>query len=411
MHGHSHDISLVQTQPLPEKIPSRVSTSATHFKMLLDRQAEWQQRIRMIQQASRFLYISTYYLEYDKYGIQFLDELERALARGVRVTLIIDAFGQILATPLMSKDVRSALHAKFEKMKQQGATIIIYRALRKLQKLLGSGYHIKIQVSEQGEVIFGSSNISKMSFEKWMEFAVALRGPVAAVMLEELLRLINRPNLSDLAHLKRFEQTTDSAEMSNINFDYFSYNPCNDPSIFSPIKQRFKNSLTQALIKAIDLAKKSIKLTSFYYKPEPGLFEAITNAAKRGVEIEIYHSHINGLEATKLTWIAASARYKKLLREGIKIYEHLEGQHTKFVLIDNRQAWLGSYNFEYAADDRMAEAMLMTSDQAVIKIIHQIFIDLKNNPKNIIVPDNFLALLPVWLRIYRFLFLPFKRWF
>ena len=73
-----------------------------------------------------------------------------------------------------------------------------YRPRHRVQRWLGGGQHVKIQVSEAGEAIFGSSNLSRSSFEKWNEYSVALRGPVARVLLESYRQI---GGIVDDAHL------------------------------------------------------------------------------------------------------------------------------------------------------------------------------------------------------------------
>ncbi len=392
----------------PISFSAPISTFASAFTMLLDRRAEWQARMKMAREAEHFLYISTYYLEFDDYGKEFLDALDQAVRRRVRVTLIIDAFGQWLTRAIMTKAAHEELHRRLQQLRNTGATVLIYRPQRRLQNWLGSGYHIKIQVSEKGEAIFGSSNISQMSFEKWMEFSVAVRGKLSAVMLADLMQILEAPERDDLELLQglaRAEQTK-----KQIQFKYHTFNPCCDSSLFSPFLQRDENTLTTKLINAIEQAKTSVLLTSFYYKPVPSLFRAVVAAARRGVQIEIHHSHREALEATNLAWLAAAARYRPMLKNEIVIHEHLQGQHTKFVLIDDKIAWLGSYNFEWAAHDRLAEAMLETSDECVVEEIRRFFATLRDDPENILLPADGLAQVPGRLRPQRQLCKLVKRW-
>ncbi|MFQ5640931.1 MAG: phosphatidylserine/phosphatidylglycerophosphate/cardiolipin synthase family protein [bacterium] len=364
----------------------------------------------MIRDSSRFLYISTFYYELDKYGLEFLAELMSALKRGVSVTLIIDSFGQKLAATLMSTAQRAELRARLLALQNASARVIIYRPGKPLQRVLGSGYHIKIQVSDSGEALFSSGNISRLSYEKWMEFAVSLRGPVTVTLLAELLKLIGDPDDSHISYLSRFSLADRQPGSQIVRCRYISYNPCDDPSPLSPIRQRHPNPLTTNLVNVINSARKSILLSSFYYKPEPGLFQAIEKAAQRGVHVEIYHSHRDALEVTKVAWVVASLGYPRLLDAGVKIYEHIDGQHTKFVLIDDKWVWLGSYNFEYAAHDRLAEAMLVTEDHSIVAVIQRFFAECRRDPKSIRVPRDAIAQLPVWLKVYRLLCYPFKRW-
>ena len=76
-------------------------TSASFLRPLWVRAAEWECRLRMIREATTFLYLSTFYIEYDRYGIELLAALLDAQRRGVAVNLLVDGFGQLLGGILM----------------------------------------------------------------------------------------------------------------------------------------------------------------------------------------------------------------------------------------------------------------------------------------------------------------------
>ncbi len=393
----------------PQQIPW-THTSASDFTLLLDGEVEWQKRLQMVRSAKSFLYLSTFYYELDEYGDTMLRELRSAQERGVEVTLIIDAFGQRLAAALMPRRQRRALRRRLRHLQESGVRVQFYRPPKPLQRWLGAGYHIKIQVADTGEAIFGSGNISQMSFGKWMEFAAVLRGPAAVVLLAELKKLCDSSPSESSAHLRALARAAAQKGSRTYKFDYLCCNPCLDSSWLSPIRQSLANPITRELVRAIDGARKSVLLTSFYAKPAPVLFQAIERAAQRGVHVEIHHSHMAALPEARVAWLVASLGYPRWLRAGVHIYEHADGQHTKFVLVDGEQAWFGSYNFEHAADDRLAEAMFVTRDPKVLGQVKQLFVDLRNDPRNKRAGEEAVTDLPPRLKAYRCLCYPLRRW-
>ena len=68
----------------------------------------------MIREAHAFLYLSTYYIELDEYGVELLDALGAAQRRGVAVNLLIDGFGQQLGGVLMSPASKAALAVRLD---------------------------------------------------------------------------------------------------------------------------------------------------------------------------------------------------------------------------------------------------------------------------------------------------------
>src|SRR5450432_1106063 len=91
------------TSPAATVCSSPVMTTACALVPLWNRRAEWEHRLAMIHDARLFLYLSTYYIEYDSYGIELLTALVAAVGRGVAVNLLVDGFGQRLGGVLMSR--------------------------------------------------------------------------------------------------------------------------------------------------------------------------------------------------------------------------------------------------------------------------------------------------------------------
>lgn len=380
--------------------------TASAFLPLWNRADEWQCRLAMIREARSFLYLSTFYVEHDQYGVECLDALDMAVGRGVAVNLLIDGFGQRLGGVLMSAEDRSTLAARLDGLRRAGATVTIYRPKWLLQRWLGGGHHVKIQVSDAGDVLFGSSNITASSYEAWNEYSVLLRGSVARTLLESYREI---GGSVDESHLQRLSDLAQPAEDA-VALDYWLCNPNPLQGPLGPLGWRGPNLVTDRFVEAIDAAQQSIWMTSFYFKPVEPLVAALIAAAERGVQVEVHHSHRDALPATELTWIAAAAHYRRLLRAGVQIYENRRGEHSKIVAIDGSWAAFGSYNFEHAAHDRLAEAMLVSRDARAVEPALTIFEDLRQHPDNSQVTVDMLDRLPARLKAKRAIFGPFKRW-
>ena len=381
-------------------------TSASALVPLWNRAAEWERRLAMVREARRFLYLSTYYVEYDAYGVELLDALAEAVRRDVAVNLLVDGFGQRLGGVLMSPAQKAALASRLNALRRAGAIVTTYRPRAALQRWLGGGQHVKIQVSEAGEALFGSSNLSRSSYEGWNEYSVALRGPVVCRLLESY-RAIG--GLVDESHLRQLSDVSE-VEPADLALEYWLCNPNTLQGAAGPLGWRGQNPVTNLFVERIAAAERSILMTSFYFKPVEPLLSALVAAARRGVRVEVHHSHRDALPATDLAWIAAAANYDRLLEVGVLLYENRQGEHSKIVLIDDEWVAFGSYNFEHAAHDRLAEAMLVSRDPRATGPAARIFAELATLPGNILVTPEALRGLPVWLDVRRRLLGRFKRW-
>ena len=379
---------------------------ATTLLPLWNRAAEWQRRLAMIHEAQSFLYLSTFYIEHDAYGKELLAALLSAQRRGVVVNLLIDGFGQRLGGVLMSPEQRSALEHGLSQLRAAGGCVTTYRPPWMIQRAVGGGQHVKIQVSDAGEAIFGSSNITKSSFDGWNEYAVAVRGPVTATLLESYQGIGGTVEQAHREHLSRFS----SSEVADLSLDYWFCNPNMTQGPLGPFGWRGPNEVTNRLVETLDAAQSQVLISSFYFKPVDRLLDAVLQAARRGVDVQVYHSHRDALPATDLAWIAAAVNYPRMLAAGVRLFENLHGEHSKIVVVDRSWAAFGTYNFEDAAHDRLAEAMLVSRDARAVDPALAIFEELEAHPDNSQVTEAAFSRLPARVRRRIGLFGRFKRW-
>ncbi len=379
--------------------------AASSFEPLRDRRQEWRRRLELLARVRRFVYVSTYYLEWDRYGRELLAALAAVRRRGAHVVLVVDGFGQRLGGVAMAPAKRRALRRALEELRRLGAEVVFYAPRRRLQRWLGGGQHVKIQISEDGRALFGSSNVTASSYERWDELSAVLAGPVALALLDSFPSLGVRPRPEDREAVARVSRDPGA---DPILFDYCAFNPNPVQGAAGPLGWRTTNALTLGLGQAVRQATKSVALTSFYYKPAPVLRREILAARARGVQVVFYHSHLEALSETRLAWLAAAADFDSLLAAGVEIYESRHGEHSKVVLIDDRLAMFGSYNFEHAADDRLAEAMLASTDPRVVAAIKQVLEECARTTEPMTVER--LRRLPVGLRWQRRAVKPVRRW-
>ncbi|MGI9470143.1 MAG: phospholipase D-like domain-containing protein [Rubripirellula sp.] len=381
-----------------------LATSATKVTMLWNRDQEWDARMRMIAHANSFLYLSTFYIEWGRYACECLNALIDAQQRGVSTVLVIDRFGQRLGSTQMSRADRKMIRTRLQDLRDAGGKVVMYTPRHPIDQLLGGGQHIKIQASEAGEAIFGSSNLSDCSFAGWNEFSVALRGPIFDVLLENFRGLTGDPTPvagAPACHSETEQETTP--------FEYMAFDP-NEARGPLGLLGRCDNPISNLLAERIDAAQSQIDITSFYFKPIPLVTKALKNASDRGVRIRVFHSHTATL-SSRIPWIASAADYDSLLEHGIEVYENKHGEHSKIILVDNEWAIFGSYNLEDAADFRLAEAMLITEDETVITSLRNIFAELTSCKDNVRVRRAQIDQWSLRTRAAIRIIGPIKRWF
>jgi cardiolipin synthase len=107
-------------------------------------------------------------------------------------------------------------------------------------------------------------------------------------------------------------------------------------------------------------ARERISIVSPYFVPDESLLAAVTTAAERGVDVELFVSEIGD---QPLVFHAQRSYYEVLLRAGVRIYLYPAPYilHAKHVTIDDDIAVIGSSNMDIRSFTLNLEATLLVS--------------------------------------------------
>ena len=99
------------------------------------------------------------------------------------------------------------------------------------------------------------------------------------------------------------------------------------------------------LMSAISHAEREVHLTIAYFAPDPQLLKALTDAARRGVDVKLV------LPSYSDSWAIfhlGRSYYTQLLRGGVKIYERRGAvMHAKTAYVDGVWSTIGSTNLDW----------------------------------------------------------------
>lgn len=107
-------------------------------------------------------------------------------------------------------------------------------------------------------------------------------------------------------------------------------------------------------------AEESIKITTGYFTPEDELVGLLTDAAERGVEVDIIHpgEHIDH----RVSQLAGEDLYPELLDAGVRLWRYQPTMiHAKIILVDGVTSCIGSANLNHRSvvkDDEIALTIL-----------------------------------------------------
>jgi cardiolipin synthase len=142
-----------------------------------------------------------------------------------------------------------------------------------------------------------------------------------------------------------------------------------------------KHYFYATLVAAIDNAAKKIVMCSAYFVPTKDQKQALINAAKRGVSVELI---LPGLSDSTLSLNVQRSHYEDLLEAGIHIYEmKAEVLHAKTISVDGVWSVVGSSNFDYRSATLNAEVDVVVLGKKTADQLGQKFAKDKEKSKNI----------------------------
>lgn len=115
---------------------------------------------------------------------------------------------------------------------------------------------------------------------------------------------------------------------------------------FSP-----RQGATELIVKAIEEAKYSIKLAAYSFTSKP-IAEALVSAHRRGVTVQAV------LDKSNKTGKYSSATFLSHMGVPTRINSHYAIMHNKYMVIDETNVQLGSFNYSKAAENKNAENVL-----------------------------------------------------
>lgn len=309
--------------------------------LLQDGPATYQAMFAAIRGARDHINLETYIFEDGEIGDEFAGLLLEKQAAGVQVNIIYDSVGSIHTPKEFFDRLRSAGIQTLEfnpinpaKVKKPEWTLN-HRDHRKLLVVDGKTAFLGgINISESySNGSSARSNKKKAAAAKagWRDTHLQIDGPVVAEFQKYFLDTWARQHGPSLASRRYFP--TLQAQGEAIVRAIGSEADSGDLPIY----------LT--LLSAISHAERKIHLTNAYFVPDPQLRQALADAARRGVDVQII------LPSKTDSWAvfhAGRSHYEELLSAGVTLYERRDAVlHSKTATIDGVWSTIGSTNLDW----------------------------------------------------------------
>lgn len=336
----SGDIDIFEKQiALEQAIVGSPLIVGNKTTLLQDGSATYAAMFAAIRKARKNINLESYIIEDDEVGREFADLLLAQQGRGVQVNLIYDSVGGI-NTP----------KAFFERLTQGGIQVLEFNPINPLKAkalwLINNRDHRKLLVVDGQTAFIGGINISSVysagsivrrkgkadrNTVAWRDTHLQIEGPVVAEFQKLFMQTWEKQHGKPLAKK-----------------DYFPELKAQGKDIVRAIGSTPDDPYSLiylTLLSAIGNAEKQVYVTNAYFVPDPQLLKALTDAAKRGVDVKlILPSHSD----SAIVFHAGRAHYAGLLEGGVKIYERGGALlHSKTAVIDGVWSTVGSTNLDW----------------------------------------------------------------
>jgi cardiolipin synthase len=314
----------------------------------------WTAIYEACEQARNSISLEEYIFRDDSIGSRLLDILMAKSRAGVRVRLLLDAFG--------SRRMRQ--NAIVADLKAAGVKLVFFRPMNLVQRMvppLGLPRdHAKALHIDGTTCFIGSMGVAQ-HMAGWRDTLVMLQGKVAQHALADFDRVWCR-------------------EAFNLGYPP---NACTSASEAEPdhfvaqIPEFKTNTIRELLLAKIATAQQSILIATPYFFPPQALRRALLAAHRRGVLITLMLASQTDVPLADGVTRALIKQWRSLGFE--VVFYQPEVLHAKYAIIDSVWATVGSCNFDFLSLVYNREVNVVLGNQAyVLEFVAQSEIDLGN---------------------------------
>ena len=335
---------------IEEQLAGAPLTAGNEVTLLTDGPSSYRAMFDAIRNARDHVNAEFYIVEDDAEGRRFSDLLIAKREQGIPVNLIYDSVGS-LGTPAEF----------FDRLRAAGVQVLQFNPVNPLEARRGwrvnNRDHRKIVIVDGRVAFTGGINISNVYSSSprarhsgsgsapfgsegshpgpkepgWRDTNVRIAGPAVAGLQKLFLAMWKRQGGAPLPERNWFPTMKPQGDQLVRIID-------SGPDDALP-------AIYATYIAAIRYAQKTVHLTMAYFVPDPQTLEALTDAARRGVEVTLVLPSYTDFWAV---FHAGRSHYEDLFEAGVRIYERQDALlHAKTAVIDGVWSTVGSSNLDW----------------------------------------------------------------
>ncbi|MFO0623431.1 MAG: phospholipase D-like domain-containing protein [Polyangia bacterium] len=328
-----------------------------------------------IAQAKHFILLENYIFRSDRIGHQIADALAARAKAGIEVYVLFDWLGSLGTSRTL-----------WVKLQRAGAKVRPFRSLRLTDPLrLLQRNHRKVlcidgQIGHVGGLCIGDAwaGHPERGLAPWRDTAIRFAGPAAAELCLAFAETWQEAGTALPERIQGPEEAMESPPEPACVTEPQEDTPCAQAPlrVVSGLPGRSRiYRLTQVLLAN---AAERIWITDAYFLTPPTMYEALTAAARDGVDVRVL---VPG--RSDLPWISwlSRAGYLGLLEAGVRIFEWQGPMlHAKTTVVDGKWCRVGSSNLNLASLLTNWELDVVVEHESFGRAAEQMFLrDLKNS--------------------------------
>jgi cardiolipin synthase A/B len=315
-----------------------------------------------IGEAQRTIDLLTFVYWRGGIGTRFAEALSDKAGSGVRVRVLLDAWGASSIDPGLVSEMEDA-----------GVRVRWFRPLHRLQPTkVNHRTHRKVMIVDEATGFTGGVGIADewkgdaRSEDEWRDTHFRVRGPAV-----DGLRA---------AFLDNWLET--DPEVFDASIDRFPDQPQPGGAVIQCVRGASEvgwSDISTLLLALLQLAKDRIRITTAYFVPDDELIGQLSAASDRGVKVEILLPGPHGDK--RFVQLAGQAIYEQLLEHGVRIWHFQPTMlHAKIMTVDGLVANVGSANFNARSTELDEEINLVALDPDLVRQLDRQFdVDLERS--------------------------------
>jgi cardiolipin synthase len=326
-----------------------MADASSSFRWLRTGDEAFAAMLAAMDEACREIRLETYIFAASPLGETFRAALIRAAQRGVKVQVLVDAFGSVM----LSADFWQPLVAAGGEFRWFNPLSLRRFHFRDHRKLLAC---------DEGSAFVGGFNIAP-EYEGdgvsrgWFDLGLELRGP----MVRELNAAFDQMFARAAFRHKPLTPLRKSAARRRVELPDATLLLSGPGRGFNFSKRVPRTDLERA---------RSVQIIAAYFLPTWRLRRALARVAQRGGRVQLI---LAGQSDVPISQLASRCLYTRLLRAGVEIYEYgPQILHAKLYLIDD-VVYAGSANLDIRSLQINYELMVRVTEPATVAEARGIF--------------------------------------